>query len=171
MIAWTGIEHFRMGRYDPPPPACEPEDAMVRLFCFRLITALQSSTYWICVNYHFLTPVEDMSYQTTKHTYLIALLNVLEIVSSVVSDPMLRTCLISSYCLKSLSWWISLICDQDGRWVKSMLKEEAKLDRWKQPGFIHHLPLLFKHLLNNSRSDTTVLWDEVVFSFLLSSQR
>ncbi|QCE02943.1 probable tRNA N6-adenosine threonylcarbamoyltransferase, mitochondrial isoform X2 [Vigna unguiculata] len=26
MIAWTGIEHFRMGRYDPPPPAEEPED-------------------------------------------------------------------------------------------------------------------------------------------------
>ncbi|XP_057455372.1 probable tRNA N6-adenosine threonylcarbamoyltransferase, mitochondrial isoform X1 [Lotus japonicus] len=28
MIAWTGIEHFRMGRYDPPPPAVEPEDFM-----------------------------------------------------------------------------------------------------------------------------------------------
>ncbi|KAI4356781.1 hypothetical protein L6164_000773 [Bauhinia variegata] len=26
MIAWTGIEHFRMGRYDPPPPAEDPED-------------------------------------------------------------------------------------------------------------------------------------------------
>ncbi|XP_014514497.1 probable tRNA N6-adenosine threonylcarbamoyltransferase, mitochondrial isoform X1 [Vigna radiata var. radiata] len=26
MIAWTGIEHFRMGRYDPPPPAEEPEN-------------------------------------------------------------------------------------------------------------------------------------------------
>lgn len=31
MIAWTGIEHFRMGRYDPPPPAEEPEDFVV---CF-----------------------------------------------------------------------------------------------------------------------------------------
>ncbi|KAK4476512.1 hypothetical protein RD792_015668 [Penstemon davidsonii] len=31
MIAWTGIEHFHMGRYDPPPPACEPEDAMLDL--------------------------------------------------------------------------------------------------------------------------------------------
>ncbi|KAL6569382.1 glutamated carboxypeptidase [Orobanche minor] len=31
MIAWTGIEHFRMGRYDPPPPACEPEDALLDL--------------------------------------------------------------------------------------------------------------------------------------------
>ncbi|KAL0397765.1 UNVERIFIED_CONTAM: putative tRNA N6-adenosine threonylcarbamoyltransferase, mitochondrial [Sesamum calycinum] len=31
MIAWTGIEHFQMGRYDPPPPACEPEDAMLDL--------------------------------------------------------------------------------------------------------------------------------------------
>ncbi|KAL7158522.1 hypothetical protein ABFS83_02G149300 [Erythranthe nasuta] len=29
MIAWTGIEHFRMGRYDTPPPACEPDDALV----------------------------------------------------------------------------------------------------------------------------------------------
>ncbi|XP_073278774.1 probable tRNA N6-adenosine threonylcarbamoyltransferase, mitochondrial isoform X2 [Primulina huaijiensis] len=29
MIAWTGIEHFQMGRYDPPPPACEPADALV----------------------------------------------------------------------------------------------------------------------------------------------
>ncbi|CAN1181959.1 Probable tRNA N6-adenosine threonylcarbamoyltransferase, mitochondrial [Linum perenne] len=28
MVAWTGIEHFRMGRYDPPPPADEPEDFM-----------------------------------------------------------------------------------------------------------------------------------------------
>lgn len=37
MIAWTGIEHFHMGRYDPPPPACEPEDAMVRLFCLLTI--------------------------------------------------------------------------------------------------------------------------------------
>lgn len=26
MVAWTGIEHFRVGRYDPPPPAEEPED-------------------------------------------------------------------------------------------------------------------------------------------------
>lgn len=34
MIAWTGIEHFQMGRYDPPPPACEPADAVVRLFRF-----------------------------------------------------------------------------------------------------------------------------------------
>ncbi|GFP97891.1 probable tRNA n6-adenosine threonylcarbamoyltransferase mitochondrial [Phtheirospermum japonicum] len=31
MIAWTGIEHFRVGRYDPPPPACEPEDALLDL--------------------------------------------------------------------------------------------------------------------------------------------
>ncbi|KAF8028383.1 hypothetical protein BT93_E1104 [Corymbia citriodora subsp. variegata] len=29
MIAWTGIEHFRMGRFDPPPPAEEPDDAMI----------------------------------------------------------------------------------------------------------------------------------------------
>lgn len=29
MIAWTGIEHFLSGRFDPPPPANEPEDAMV----------------------------------------------------------------------------------------------------------------------------------------------
>ncbi|KAL6004853.1 glutamated carboxypeptidase [Asimina triloba] len=28
MIAWTGIEHFRLGRFDPPPPADEPEDSM-----------------------------------------------------------------------------------------------------------------------------------------------
>ncbi|EPS65308.1 hypothetical protein M569_09468, partial [Genlisea aurea] len=31
MIAWAGIEHLRMGRYDPPPPACEPDDAVVDL--------------------------------------------------------------------------------------------------------------------------------------------
>lgn len=37
MIAWAGIEHFRMGRYDPPPPACEPDDAVVRLsFTFHM---------------------------------------------------------------------------------------------------------------------------------------
>lgn len=36
MIAWTGIEHFRVGRFDPPPPADEAEDTIV---CFlRLIT-------------------------------------------------------------------------------------------------------------------------------------
>lgn len=28
MVAWTGIEHFCMGRFDPPPPANEPEDTM-----------------------------------------------------------------------------------------------------------------------------------------------
>ncbi|KAK6918549.1 Gcp-like domain [Dillenia turbinata] len=31
MVAWTGIEHFRMGRYDPPPPVDEPEDALLDL--------------------------------------------------------------------------------------------------------------------------------------------
>ncbi|KAB1218977.1 putative tRNA N6-adenosine threonylcarbamoyltransferase, mitochondrial [Morella rubra] len=31
MVAWTGIEHFRMGRFDPPPPADEPEDLMYDL--------------------------------------------------------------------------------------------------------------------------------------------
>ncbi|XP_071931395.1 probable tRNA N6-adenosine threonylcarbamoyltransferase, mitochondrial isoform X1 [Coffea arabica] len=31
MIAWTGVEHFRVGRYDPPPPANEPEDAQLDL--------------------------------------------------------------------------------------------------------------------------------------------
>ncbi|WOK97801.1 putative tRNA N6-adenosine threonylcarbamoyltransferase, mitochondrial [Canna indica] len=29
MIAWTGIEHFLPGRFDPPPPADEPNDAMM----------------------------------------------------------------------------------------------------------------------------------------------
>lgn len=31
MVAWTGIEHFQMGRFDPPPPANEPEDAVLDL--------------------------------------------------------------------------------------------------------------------------------------------
>ncbi|CAL9078836.1 unnamed protein product [Musa textilis] len=31
MVAWTGIEHFLLGRFDPPPPADEPEDAMFEL--------------------------------------------------------------------------------------------------------------------------------------------
>ncbi|KAI5647381.1 hypothetical protein M9H77_33386 [Catharanthus roseus] len=31
MVAWTGIEHFQMGRYDPPPPADEPEGAVLDL--------------------------------------------------------------------------------------------------------------------------------------------
>ncbi|EEF50357.1 O-sialoglycoprotein endopeptidase, putative [Ricinus communis] len=31
MVAWTGIEHFRIGRFDPPPPADEPEDIMYDL--------------------------------------------------------------------------------------------------------------------------------------------
>lgn len=39
-MAWTGIEHFRMGRFDPPPPADEPEDSVVCYiyiyFCLRL---------------------------------------------------------------------------------------------------------------------------------------
>ncbi|CAH8330341.1 unnamed protein product [Eruca vesicaria subsp. sativa] len=26
MVAWTGLEHFRVGRFDPPPPAIEPDD-------------------------------------------------------------------------------------------------------------------------------------------------
>lgn len=29
MVAWTGLEHFRVGRYDPPPPATEPDDFVV----------------------------------------------------------------------------------------------------------------------------------------------
>ncbi|GFY94228.1 glycoprotease 1 [Actinidia rufa] len=28
MVAWTGIEHFRVGRFDPPPPADEAEDTI-----------------------------------------------------------------------------------------------------------------------------------------------
>ncbi|KAJ8748955.1 hypothetical protein K2173_013393 [Erythroxylum novogranatense] len=28
MVAWTGIEHFSVGRFDPPPPPDEPEDLM-----------------------------------------------------------------------------------------------------------------------------------------------
>ncbi|KAG2729676.1 hypothetical protein I3843_01G256200 [Carya illinoinensis] len=31
MVAWTGIEHLRMGRFDPPPPADEPEDLVYDL--------------------------------------------------------------------------------------------------------------------------------------------
>lgn len=31
MIAWTGIEHFLAGRFDPPPPANEPENYLVDL--------------------------------------------------------------------------------------------------------------------------------------------
>lgn len=31
MVAWTGIEHFRMGRFDLPPPAHEPEDTVYDL--------------------------------------------------------------------------------------------------------------------------------------------
>ena len=30
MVAWTGLEHFRVGRFDPPPPAIEPDDFVVR---------------------------------------------------------------------------------------------------------------------------------------------
>ncbi|XP_057959672.1 probable tRNA N6-adenosine threonylcarbamoyltransferase, mitochondrial isoform X2 [Malania oleifera] len=29
MVAWTGIEHFCMGRFDPPPAANEPEDSVL----------------------------------------------------------------------------------------------------------------------------------------------
>ncbi|TXG62680.1 hypothetical protein EZV62_009674 [Acer yangbiense] len=31
MVAWTGIENFRMGRYDPPPPVDDPEDFLFDL--------------------------------------------------------------------------------------------------------------------------------------------
>ncbi|XP_043715993.1 probable tRNA N6-adenosine threonylcarbamoyltransferase, mitochondrial isoform X2 [Telopea speciosissima] len=31
MVAWTGIEHFRLGRFDPPPPPDEPEDSVFDL--------------------------------------------------------------------------------------------------------------------------------------------
>ncbi|XP_062091617.1 probable tRNA N6-adenosine threonylcarbamoyltransferase, mitochondrial isoform X2 [Humulus lupulus] len=30
MVAWTGIEHFRVGRFDPAPPAEDPEDYDLR---------------------------------------------------------------------------------------------------------------------------------------------
>lgn len=32
MIAWTGIENFRLGRFDPPPPAIEPDGCQVSMF-------------------------------------------------------------------------------------------------------------------------------------------
>jgi hypothetical protein len=31
MVAWTGIEHFKMGRIQAPPPIDEPEDVYVSL--------------------------------------------------------------------------------------------------------------------------------------------
>ncbi|XP_062091616.1 probable tRNA N6-adenosine threonylcarbamoyltransferase, mitochondrial isoform X1 [Humulus lupulus] len=31
MVAWTGIEHFRVGRFDPAPPAEDPEDVVYDL--------------------------------------------------------------------------------------------------------------------------------------------
>ncbi|KMT00068.1 hypothetical protein BVRB_1g018950 [Beta vulgaris subsp. vulgaris] len=31
MVAWTGIENFRVGRFDPPPPVDEPEDTVYDL--------------------------------------------------------------------------------------------------------------------------------------------
>ena len=37
MVAWTGIEHFRVGRFDPPPPANELEDARVSLLEFFVL--------------------------------------------------------------------------------------------------------------------------------------
>lgn len=47
MVAWTGIEHFRVGRYDPPPPADEPEDSVV---CIEKID--NSSDAFIMFNYY-----------------------------------------------------------------------------------------------------------------------
>lgn len=41
-MAWTGIENFRMGRFDPPPPADEPEDfvvcmkTLITYYCFSI---------------------------------------------------------------------------------------------------------------------------------------
>jgi len=31
MVAWTGIEHFRLGRWEPPPAVEEPEDGWLDL--------------------------------------------------------------------------------------------------------------------------------------------
>ncbi|XP_068669714.1 probable tRNA N6-adenosine threonylcarbamoyltransferase, mitochondrial isoform X2 [Aristolochia californica] len=31
MVAWTGLEHYRLGRFDHPPPADEPEDTLLDL--------------------------------------------------------------------------------------------------------------------------------------------
>ena len=30
MVTWTGLEHFRVGRFNPPPPAIEADDFVVR---------------------------------------------------------------------------------------------------------------------------------------------
>lgn len=52
MVAWTGIEQFYVGRFEPPPPADEPEDFVVcanafayfftvfHLFCLFAFTKL-----------------------------------------------------------------------------------------------------------------------------------
>lgn len=45
MIAWTGIEHFRVGRYDPPPPAEDPEDFFVRFLNIDKIYELKAILY------------------------------------------------------------------------------------------------------------------------------
>lgn len=45
MVAWTGIEHFRMGRFDPPPSANELEDARVSLLSSLILIIYKSEWY------------------------------------------------------------------------------------------------------------------------------
>lgn len=61
MVAWTGIEHFRVGRYDPPPPAEEPEDCMV---CFLNIDNLK---HFLSAYYAFLLWISIESLFSEKH--------------------------------------------------------------------------------------------------------
>ena len=52
MVAWTGIEHFSVGRFDPPPSVDELEDAVVStasyfLFAISLISLIkQNLGFW-----------------------------------------------------------------------------------------------------------------------------
>lgn len=42
MVAWTGIEHFRVGRYEPAP-ADDPEDFVVGIKDLSVFVAYNSS--------------------------------------------------------------------------------------------------------------------------------
>ncbi|CAL9222436.1 unnamed protein product [Arabidopsis halleri] len=58
VVAWTGLEHFRVGRYNTPPPATEPDDFVVASWRGVCKRKKQSSFYENCAD----SPVTYFNY-------------------------------------------------------------------------------------------------------------
>lgn len=109
-MAWTGIENFCMGRFDPPPPADEPEDIEVFF--------LENLYRYDCFSFKILFICLFTKSGCLLFVYLCH--SLLHILCGVVWYFQLLTSTLALL-------YISLICDHDGHWGKNTLREGVKL--------------------------------------------